>query len=110
MPWCPNCKSEYREGFRICTDCKVELVQELEPEETEFQHKQEEWVFLINVLGEHEKNVVESLLKSHDIPLLKKHKGSGEYIRILTGNSNFGIDLFVPESKLETAKEIINCS
>lgn len=28
MPWCPNCKTEYREGITICADCKVELVPE----------------------------------------------------------------------------------
>ncbi len=26
MPWCPKCRSEYREGFSICADCGVELV------------------------------------------------------------------------------------
>lgn len=30
MAWCPICKSEYREGFTICADCKVELVDALE--------------------------------------------------------------------------------
>ena len=28
MPWCPNCKTEYREGITLCADCKVELVAE----------------------------------------------------------------------------------
>jgi hypothetical protein len=28
MPWCPKCKSEYREGFTVCADCKVPLVEE----------------------------------------------------------------------------------
>lgn len=28
MPWCPNCKTEYREGITVCADCKVELVPE----------------------------------------------------------------------------------
>ena len=32
MPWCPKCKSEYREGFRACADCGCELVETL-PEE-----------------------------------------------------------------------------
>lgn len=31
MPWCPNCKTEYREGFTVCADCGSELVDE-EPE------------------------------------------------------------------------------
>lgn len=29
MPWCPNCKTEYREGITHCADCKVELVANL---------------------------------------------------------------------------------
>ena len=28
MPWCPKCKSEYREGFTVCADCGSELVDE----------------------------------------------------------------------------------
>lgn len=26
MPWCPKCKSEYREGFTVCSDCGGGLV------------------------------------------------------------------------------------
>ena len=29
MPWCPNCKTEYREGIKVCADCGAELVAEL---------------------------------------------------------------------------------
>ncbi len=29
MPWCPKCKNEYREGITICSDCNVELVDDL---------------------------------------------------------------------------------
>ena len=28
MPWCPKCKTEYREGITHCADCKTELVAE----------------------------------------------------------------------------------
>ena len=28
MPWCPKCKTEYREGFTVCADCGSELVAE----------------------------------------------------------------------------------
>ncbi len=28
MPWCPKCKSEYREGFTVCADCGSELIDE----------------------------------------------------------------------------------
>ena len=36
MPWCPKCKSEYREGFAECATCHVPLVDSL-PEEDEIQ-------------------------------------------------------------------------
>ena len=29
--YCPICRAEYREGFLECTDCDVDLVEELEP-------------------------------------------------------------------------------
>lgn len=35
MPWCPKCKYEYREGFTVCADCGVKLVEKLEEERTE---------------------------------------------------------------------------
>lgn len=30
MPWCPKCRNEYREGFTLCAECGVELVDSLE--------------------------------------------------------------------------------
>lgn len=29
MPWCPQCKNEYREGIKVCADCGCELVEEI---------------------------------------------------------------------------------
>lgn len=45
MPWCPKCKDEFQEGYTICSDCNVELVDELVPEEVMlsfFQAEQKE--------------------------------------------------------------------
>ena len=35
MPWCPDCRAEYRDGFFRCADCDVWLVNRLPPEEEE---------------------------------------------------------------------------
>lgn len=32
MPWCPKCKTEYRNGITVCTDCGTTLVDELAEE------------------------------------------------------------------------------
>ncbi|MDO5519847.1 MAG: hypothetical protein Q4G58_05075 [bacterium] len=34
MAWCPNCKTEYRDGVTKCADCGADLVDELKEEET----------------------------------------------------------------------------
>lgn len=36
MPWCPQCKAEYQEGYTECKDCKVPLVDKLEEAKVEF--------------------------------------------------------------------------
>ena len=30
MPWCPNCKNEYKEGITVCADCGTTLVESLD--------------------------------------------------------------------------------
>lgn len=35
MPWCPQCKTEYRDGILNCTDCGTKLINE-QPEESEY--------------------------------------------------------------------------
>ncbi len=39
MPWCPTCKSEYREGFMICADCGGELVDDKTYEKLEAERR-----------------------------------------------------------------------
>jgi len=106
LPWCPECREEYREGFENCGVCNTELVSSLEEETNNYRYDVKE-VFLASVGNELEAVMLESQLQLHGIPVLKKHKGAGEYLSISMGKSNLGIDLYVPSSMLENAKEII---
>ena len=63
--------------------------------------------FLINVADDIEARIIESKLKLHGIPVLRKYRGASAYINLYTGNTMFGIDLYVPSRALDTAKDII---
>ena len=58
MPWCPNCKNEYREGITECADCGVELVDELPEEEDEYKEPVPVVMFLSS-----ERNVCDKLVR-----------------------------------------------
>jgi hypothetical protein len=105
MPWCPKCKSEYREGFETCTDCGANLVDRLKPEASSGEDKE---VYLATVSDEMEAKIIESLLGSYDILVMEKHRGFGGYANLVLGKSMSGIDIYVPASKLEEAQEIIS--
>lgn len=83
LPWCRKCKTEYREGYDTCSDCGEDLVDVLDTKQNlhniEFR---EEWNLLIQTFSENEAAVVEALLRPHDIPVLRKDRGAGGYLKI----------------------------
>ena len=112
MPWCPECKAEYRENFNTCSECNVALVDQLALDDNQLQNKEvkeqdEKWVFLINVADGLDADLKEGLLKSCGINVIRKHQAFGGFIKICTGISNTGVDFYVPESQLTLAKGIL---
>ncbi len=110
MPWCPQCRAEYREGFKTCSDCDTDLVDKLEEieknDDTDAEYDQE--THLTSVSNRIEAEIIETLLNSNGVPVRKKSRGAGGFLDIYMGAiSNFGIDLYVPSKLLEEAKEII---
>jgi len=66
--------------------------------------------FLINVADDIEARIIESKLKLYGIPVMRKYRGASAYVNLYTGNTMFGIDLYVPSRALDTAKDIIKTS
>ena len=52
-------------------------------------------------------SVLESILRDAEIPYLVKERGSGSAVKVITGFSLFGTDLFVRKEHLELATELI---
>ena len=71
--FCPKCKSEYREGFYKCADCKIDLVPEL-PSEPE-QHAEYEYTNLVNIVtypSRYEAELAKGLLSANGIDAVVK--------------------------------------
>lgn len=84
MPWCPKCKTEYREGITVCADCKTELVAEYK--EALLQDATE---MLVKVDAEHQMFVkkLHDFLEYSKIPsvILKE----GDMISVYVSSENY---------------------
>ncbi len=108
MPWCPQCGEEYRPGFARCRTCDAELTAQPPADEPLPAAESVRETLLTVVPDEVAFAQVESLLGVAGIPVLKKHRGSGEYLELYMGASPYGIEVYVPHSALEAAKAILS--
>jgi hypothetical protein len=73
MPFCPNCRYEYKPGVATCPDCGAELVDSL-PEKSEEQGNEirnsEDWVQLGRLTSQQYAEMIEEALKEKDIPVV----------------------------------------
>ena len=114
MLFCPKCKCEYENWAPRCSDCLLELVDELElPDTNETPEVNYEFItddvpdFLTMEDGI-KADIAISLLKSNGIPVLQKRRLLGDYLRIYMGFSFQEVDIFVPSKLLERANEILS--
>lgn len=63
--------------------------------------------FLMHAADEAEADTVESLLRSYDIPVLKKRRETGDYLNIATGMNVFGVDIYVPTKFHRAANALV---
>ena len=62
---------------------------------------------LTTVHDDVEKSLLCGILEEEGIPFRLKDRGSGEVVRILSGFSQFGSDIFVPLALLDRATELL---
>ncbi|MCM1567170.1 MAG: DUF2007 domain-containing protein [Dehalobacter sp.] len=106
MPWCPNCRYEYRDGFDTCIECDSKLVETLEPiKKEEIEHDKES--YLMSVTDGVEAGFIEAILNTNNIPVLKKYRSTGAYLELYLGMSGSGVDIYVPSKLSGQAKELV---
>ncbi len=86
MPWCPNCKNEYRKGILVCSDCGAALVEELPEEDNK----------VIMIARKEEAKNYYDLLKKFEI----------ERVMLDYNEESELYHVSVPESQVEKAKKL----
>ena len=97
--FCPKCRSEYREGFHTCSDCNIELVDELpsipEPEFVDF-------VEILATYNPADVVFLKSLLESEGI----QHFFKGEHFMYMRPLAD-PVRLMVRQDQVDEAKELV---
>lgn len=109
MPFCPNCRDEYDEGYAVCADCGASLVETLpeEPKDTP-----PDWdsamdrIFLTSTSGPEESAMLSDLLQQNGIRSLVMEREAGNYLKIYTGFSVYGDDIYVDRKDFAAAAQI----
>jgi hypothetical protein len=96
MPFCPKCRTEYRHGFTICSDCDAYLIAVLPPEEKEEDLSGEtqdykNWIALVRLTSPQYANMIVEILRDKNIPVVI-HSGAGHFGKL----DQLGISSFRP--------------
>jgi hypothetical protein len=103
MPFCPACRSEYREAYTRCADCGVDLVAALPPDPAAPSGL--DWAEIFNGPPP-QADVLRSALEAADIETQCPDAFVSTLGWYAPGSFNF-IRVFVKASELERAREIL---
>jgi hypothetical protein len=107
--YCPKCRTEFRKGFKTCSDCGVPLVAELPPEPP--PPPAPEYVKFVNLYSpknETELSLIKSILDSEEISYFVRNDNFGSlevgpHIGLYNGKM-----IQVQDDQYEKAKELLS--
>ncbi len=109
MPYCPNCKIEYDEGFRVCADCGAKLSKTLPkepPKERVAYGDPMNRTLLVTLADSMQSAMLIDVLNQNAIPAFAQPREAGGYLNVVGGVSYFGVDIYVDAADFESAKEL----
>ena len=110
MPYCPECRLEYEEGFDVCTDCGVTLVAgpmpEAAGEKASDASSEEKWIPLMRVRNQENAEIVRGLLQSQgfDCEIIDKRLSEMP----MPVEAIAYLEIWVPESQAPEARALLN--
>jgi hypothetical protein len=107
MPYCPNCRYEYREGVEKCLDCNMKLVDQLPPK-PDAGTIDEEFVPIFSARDNEEAEVVKGVLKDAGIEVIEQAEPSDWRLPGVYGIPGGPEFLTVPASRAEEARRVID--
>ena len=103
MPYCPNCRSEYKEGIVRCVDCGAALVPGSPPPVVEPKFSNEELVLIYEASNAVKVSIIRGVLEEAGIPVWE----TGNMVKTVypfTVGPLAEESLYVPASRVEDAK------
>jgi hypothetical protein len=97
--FCPKCKSEYREGFKQCKECQVDLVTQLATEEFK---DDDIFIELASGLQQNAIGVIKSILDAEGVKYTIFDESTGNLYPVPGANR-----LMVAKSDYQTAQELL---
>lgn len=106
MPFCPQCRSEFRPGFDRCSDCDVALVETLPPE----RHPEPNYELLMATADPDLLPLVRSALGAAGIPYVAEGGAATSMLPLgpaaASAHSGVAVEILVPRDRLAEAQAL----
>ena len=106
MPVCPECKYEYVEGVKKCSDCGAALIESIETDDDE-PLEEIKWKKLRTDIGVIYTEMLKEVLENEDIPCILKPADLSPFVGKGTNVLGDNTHLLVPEERYEEALKIM---
>ena len=102
MPFCPNCKYEYKEDIKECPDCGAPLIDKLPIESSE----ESDYVPLRSLPSRLYAEMLQEVLKKEGISSIIKGDDVGIMLGSYSTTSPVKVTIWVPEAEVDRCEEI----